>query len=558
MKMSAADHVARSLLDNRIDRIFMVTGGDGMLWIALKKAGVTMVPARSEAAAVYMADGHARITGEPTVAFGQIGSGAAIMAGAMAEPWFSHAPVIALSTSVRTSRRHRSDHHEFDHARMFDAVTKWNVTVPQAERIGELIGSAVRMARSGCPRPVHLSIPRDYLRGDVEVATPTPASVGNSLAMPDPSAVEKGLGLIAQASRPVLLAGAGVLMAEAQHALRGLVEALPLPVATSTGGKGAFAEDHALALGVVGQHSRKVANAVVGEADLVLVLGSDLGGMVTNDRRLFAADATVIQVDVDPATLGATRHVDLPIHADVGCALRAFSDALEGGSTSFDHRPWIQAVEARIGGWWQDLARLEAREEIAGTVRHETILRHLRDRAADTDVLVSDTGYAEAWTAAAYPIRSAGRHYLRPAGTLGWAFPAAMGAQLARPRDRVVCFTGDGGLAYHIGNLETAVRLRIPTITVVVNNRSFAFEHHFQKYLFGEVVPEANDFADVDYASVARAHGAFGARVSSAAELAAALDQAYRQAGPSLIDVLVDKEALAPVDHYGDRVERFI
>ena len=295
---------------------------------------------------------------------------------------------------------------------------------------------------------------------------------------------------------------------------------------------------------------------MVGEADLVLVLGSDLGGMVTDDRKLFAQDATIIQVDIDAHTLSATRHIDLPIQADAGHALTALIETLITARYEPAHSDWAMRVEGKIRDWWQELAQLESRPEQSGTVRHETILRLLRGRAGATDVLVSDTGYAEAWTAAAYPVTTPGRQYLRPAGTLGWGFPAAMGAQLARPRDRVVCVTGDGGLAYHIGNLETAVRLAIPTITVVLNNRSFAFEYHYQRYLFGEVVPEVNDFAKVDHAGVANAHGALGLRATSAQEFDDALDLAYRHDGPSLIDVAVDKEALAPVAHYGDRIKR--
>ena len=562
MSSTTPDLIANSLLKNKISCLFMVTGGDGMLWIALKKAGIKMYPARSEAAAVYMADGYARVSGLPTMTFGQIGSGATIMAGAMAEPWFSHSPVIALSTSVRTSRKYLSDHHEIDQTRMFDPVTKWNATIPSIHRIEDLISSAIRNSIIGCPGPTHISIPRDFLKSDEKIEKVKNLFNDNIKIYPHIKTedTKKVIQKITESKRPIILAGAGVLISKAENELKKFAKIFKIPVSTSTGGKGSFMEKDPLSIGVVGQHSRKVANKLIGQADLVIVLGSDLGGMVTNDRKLFSTNVKIIQIDIDIEKIGSTRTVNFPIHSDICSALQDI--ILESKSKrSFNNsisQEWLTHSQQQVQAWHKSLHRLETRSKSIGTIYHETIMKVLRQKASPTDILVSDTGYAEAWTAAIYPMLKAGRFYLRPAGTLGWAFPAAMGAQLAKPNNRVVCVTGDGGLAYHIGNLETAVRLKIPTITIVLNNQSFAFEHHYQKHLFGKVIPEVNDFAKVDHAEVARAHGAFGAKVNSEKELNEALDQAYLLKGPSIIDVSIDKEALAPVSHYGNKIKRSI
>ncbi len=168
-------------------------------------------------------------------------------------------------------------------------------------------------------------------------------------------------------------------------------------------------------------------------------------------------------------------------------------------------------------------------------------------------MLVADTGYAAAWAGALAEMRTAGRHFLRADGSLGWAFPASLGAQLAVPDKQVICVTGDGGFGYHIGDIETALRLRLPVIVIVLNNQTLAFERHVQDLLYGKVVNEVNDFLDVDYGLVARSFGAQGFRVTNIAEFGRALAVGLERRGPTIIDAVIDRDAIAPVTRY-DRV----
>lgn len=172
---------------------------------------------------------------------------------------------------------------------------------------------------------------------------------------------------------------------------------------------------------------------------------------------------------------------------------------------------------------------------------------------AEDAVLVADTGYSAAWAGALAEVRSAGRHYIRADGSLGWAYPASLGAQLAVPDRQVICVTGDGGFGYHVGDLETAVRLKLPVIVVILDNQTLAFEAHVQTLLYGHLVPEVNDFVDVDYGLVARSFGANGFRVTNAAQLRQALAVGVERRGPTIIDAVIDREALGPVTRY-DRV----
>ena len=174
-------------------------------------------------------------------------------------------------------------------------------------------------------------------------------------------------------------------------------------------------------------------------------------------------------------------------------------------------------------------------------------------RLADDAVLVADTGYSSAWAGALSEIKEAGRHFMRADGSLGWAFPAALGAQLAEPDRQVVCITGDGGFGYHIGDIETAIRHQLPVIVVILNNQTLAFEEHVQGMLYNKVVPEVNEFVDVNYGAIARAFGASGFRVANVEDFERALAHGLRRSGPTIIDAVIDREAIAPVTRY-DRV----
>jgi acetolactate synthase-1/2/3 large subunit len=186
-------------------------------------------------------------------------------------------------------------------------------------------------------------------------------------------------------------------------------------------------------------------------------------------------------------------------------------------------------------------------------MRPEAIMAVLEDQMADDAVLVADTGYSAAWAGALAEMKEAGRNFIRADGSLGWAFPGALGAQMAEPDKQVICITGDGGFGYHIGDIETAIRHQLPVIVVILNNQTLAFEEHVQNLLYGHVVPSVNEFVDVDYGLIARAFGANGFRVNNAEDFSRALAHGLERRAPTIIDAVIDREAIAPVTRY-DRV----
>jgi acetolactate synthase I/II/III large subunit len=557
---SVADAVCRTLKAYGTEYFFCLTGGDHALWIALDDVGIEVVLCRSEHAAVYAADGYARESGKPGFVYGQYGPGVANVVAGLADPYWASSPVVSLTTSMQTTSLGRYEYQELDQLPMHGPVTAWARTVVRPEQAVPFLRTAIRTATSTPAKPVHLEIPADVLRAEVDVgevyAEDGVGRVPARRAAPDPGAACQVVNALSTATRPVVLAGTGVILSEAWDELAELAELASLPVVTSIGGKGSIDETHPLSVGIVGRYSRKVANDVAGEADLVLAVGTRLGGMVTDSWRIPPPATRIVHIDADPTVLGNNYREELSVVGDAKLSLRAVCDELRARPERPTFVDWADAVAGRVAAWRQRADALGADSKLEA-IHPARVIAALRHELASTDVLVADTGYMGAWTGALYPVTAPGRHFLRAAGSLGWSLPAAIGAALAAPDRRVACVIGDGGVGYHLLELETALRCGADVTIVVLNNRSLAFEYHGQKLQWNNrVLPKVNDFLDVDYAAVARALGAEGIRVGDPSELTAAIGRALGCGRPSLVDVLIDKEALAPVTNFETIVPR--
>src|SRR6266704_2593639 len=322
--------------------------------------------------------------------------------------------------------------------------------------------------------------------------------------------------------------------------------------------RGAIREDHELALGVIGRYSRKVANDIVQECDLALVIGCRLGGLVSNSWKVPPPSTRILHVDVDTNVLGATYREEISVQGDAKLTLQALVKEAQKRNLSGDRTAWARQATERVQTWKEEVQRLASRSPEEPI--HPAAVMNARRAALDpTDIVVADTGYMGAWTGAAFPVTAPGRNYIRAAGSLGWAFPASLGAALGAPGRHVACVSGDGGFGYHLSELETALRCHIPILVVVMNNCALAFEYHEQKYNYdNHVIPHVNDFVDVDYSMVARAFGARGHRITDPRELPVRMREALQTNVPTLLDVIVDKEVYAPVTSYERVVARSI
>jgi acetolactate synthase I/II/III large subunit len=562
---TAAEAIALELKALGTSHFFLVTGGDNSIWIALQEQGVTQVLARNEASSVYMADAYARLSGRPTFVYGQYGPGASNVAGALAEPFWSLSPVVAMPTSMRRQHRHRYEYQELEQLYLFAGVSKWQAEAQIPQQVPHLVRAGAARATAAPPGPVYVGVPSDVLEQPIEGYTPPAGTGAEDVRRPwrphaAPTLVEQAARLVDEAERPVIVAGNGVHLARAQPALAALAERLHVPVVTSLAGKGAIAEQHELAFGTVGRYSRRYANDIVREADLVLAVGSRLGGLVTDSYRLLPSDVSIVHVDIDESALGYNYPVTVGIQADAGSFLDQYHQLLDSDGTD----PATDARKDRVAMLAERRAAWNARRvELAGSdgtdgreMRPEAVLDVINRRAPAETTVVADTGYAAAWSGALFETRRSAQDFLRADGSLGWAFPAALGAKLAVPDQSVLCVTGDGGFGYHVGELETARRLGIPVVVVILNNQSLAFELHVQQHLYGTVVSAVDDFVDVDYAAIARAFGVEGQRVSTGPEFGEVFDKALRSDSVTVIDALIAKDAIGPVTRYDSVRER--
>jgi acetolactate synthase-1/2/3 large subunit len=538
--------------------IFTLTGAPQTPLIEMQnREGVRVVLARSERSALAMADAYARIAGRPTFGLVQYGPGATYLPPSIIDAYWASSPLIALSGTTTTDTRYRYEYQEVEQTSMFSAMTKWAGDLPRPERIADVLRTVVRAAVSGVPGPAYLGIPADWFGKRLATAPDLYAETAflKTAALrvaPMAEDVERAIALLAGARRPVLLAGGGVMLSEAWQELTALAEALQIPVVTSMAGKGSIAEVHPLAVGTCGRYSRKVANDVLGDADFCLAVGTRLSSMGTDVFKYPRKGTRIVHIDLDPNSLGRTYREELSIVGDARVALVMLREATQSeGPNGRPWAAWTKEVEGRVAAWREDVERVSRDPAVGGRLNPYHLMRLLDHHIGGNDLLVADTGYMAAWAVTVLEQKQPGRSTLRAAGSLGWAFPATFGAKLAAGgKRRVFGLSGDGGIGYHIADLETALRLKIPAIQIVLNNSSLAFEYDVQKYVHGELCPEASDFLDVSFADVARAFGAHGERVTTPEEFIPALRRAEDSGKPAIIDLVVSRELPPPVTRY--------
>jgi acetolactate synthase-1/2/3 large subunit len=514
---------------------------------------IERVVTHGEKAAAYMADGYARVSGRPGVAAAQV-VGALNLAAGLREPFLAGSPVIALTGGRLPATKFRQVYQEIDDLPAFGPVTKFNATIDDAGRFPDMLRHAFRIATTGAPGPVHLQVQGnegqlDTAETDAEpIVEPGFARVPPVRPAPDDDSVAAALRLLAAAARPVIVAGGGVRLSGAAAELVALAEALRIPVATSANGKDTIPGTHPLSVGVAGTYSRECANQVVARADLVCFIGTGTGSMTTHFWAVPPIGTPAIQIDIEASHLGRNYPLRAAVAADAKAALtRMLALAPEHGQP--DRAAWLAEVD-RLEADWRERYR-EVLTSDAVPIRPERIGAELTAGLPGDAVLVVDTGHAGMWMAQFHDITTPDQSYLRSAGHLGWAFSAGVGAKCAAPDRPVVVFTGDAGLYYHLGEIETAVRRRVNLITVVNNNHGGnQSKRGFDRAYGGQATDQSRElwtYRDVDFARIAGEMGALGIRVDRPGDLAKALDQALSADRPVVVDVHTDIGVVAPL-----------
>lgn len=515
--------------------------------------GVRKILTHGEKAAAYMADGYARASGRPGICLAQQ-IGASNLAAGLRDSWMAGSPVVAVTGGPATAGRYRRAYQEVEDFTQFDSVTKLSVQVDEVTRLPDLLRHAFRAATSGAPGPVHLRLRGSHGQGiDVE-ADLQPLSEAQFSRVPafrpapEAERVREAVAQLASAERPIIVAGGGVVMSQARAELVALAEKMQIPVATSLTAKGSIPDDHALSVGVAGVYSRACANQAVSEADLVFFVGNHTGGQVTANWRIPAAGTRVIQLDIEGAELGRNYPNSVSLLGDAKVALRMMTDAAPG-KVAEARAKWIARVQQLVKEWRAKMDPMLRSEAVP--LRPERLCREITEALPDNGVVVSDTGHAGMWSGQMMDLTRPGQGYIRCEGSLGWGLPGAMGVKCALADRPVLCFTGDGGIYYHLPELETAARHGINLVVVINNNSALNQEiplvrdayKEKRDALSGEIwrfQPKA------DLAKVAEALGCAAFRVEKPGQLKELLPKAWSMNRPVVIDCISEDQALAP------------
>ncbi len=549
-RMTGAKFLADTVGGHGISHVFFMPYIGPRALMEMESLGIKRVQTHGEKAAAYMADGYARAKRGPSLCMAQ-SVGAVNLAAGLQDAYLACSPVIAITGREKQVNQQRHAYQEVNHAAPFSAVTKYSALVSTTEQLPIYLRQAFRSATTGTPGPVHLDL-EGHLgevvidgEADIEVFIEEMFSL---LPPVRPEAeserVIEALQLLSQARRPIIVAGGGVTLSGARDELVVLAEKLSIPVATALNAKAMFPHDHPLAVGVPGSYSRDCANQALYEADLVFFIGSHTGGQVTNGYIVPPQGTPVIQLDINAEELGRNYPIKVGLQGDVRNSLRRM---IEHVRIVEPRTEWNSRVQELVQNWRQKVSGMVNSEIVP--MRPERLCRELTNYLPSDAILVSDTGHSGVWTGTMVDLKHPDQEFIRCSGSLGWGLPASMGAKCAYPDRPVLCFTGDGGIWYHLSELETAVKSGINAVILVNNNHSLNQEQSGVESVYGGRTAGSDElwlFPDVDFARVAESMGCFGITVKKPSELSGALDQAFAVGKPAVIDVKTHVEGIAP------------
>lgn len=541
-KMNGATYFARLLEAYGVTHVFFM---DAVLRRALAEMEDTKIHrilGHSEKGVGYMADGYARISGKPGLCFAQ-SVGAANLAASLQDPYLGYSPVIAMTGRHVAAMQYRNSYQEVEHGPLFTPVTKFHAQMEVIEQMPHLIRQAFREATTGSPRPVHLDIAgftgdaitpheADFPIDVDQVHTRFPAF----RPAPDPAVIAQAVAAIAKSKQPVIIGDRGVVIAGADEALRAFGEKIQAPITTTLDAKSTMVESDTLFRGMAGLYGRTCTNRMIDQADLVIYVGSNTSDHTTGGWKLPRSGTPIIQIDIDPVELGRNYPNTIGILSDVGKGL----EALTAAATRVERSEWLASSKKLVDDWWQEQMPELLRDEVP--MRPQRLCRLLTEVLPEDAILVADTGYSALWSGNLVELRHRKQTFMRAAGSLGWSFPAAIGAKAAAPERTVVCFTGDGGFAYHLPELETARRWGLNTITIVNNNHclsqgvknlNIAYSHREEEGRKSECYV----YRETDFAKVAQSFDCFGITVERPEDFKAAFAAALASNLPAVIDV---------------------
>jgi acetolactate synthase-1/2/3 large subunit len=541
VQMTGSQALMHALEKEGVTIVFGMPGGANLpMYDELTRSNLRHVLVRHEQSAAHMADGYGRIKRKAGVCFATSGPGATNLVTGIGTAYMDSGPVVAVTGQVPRSMIGRDAFQECDIVGICTSITKYCFQPRTVTEIPEVVKKAFYLAESGRPGPVLIDVPKDVQQETAEVTFPELIKIrGYSPHVdPDIEEVAKGVELLLKAERPMIMAGGGVHISGAFHELQALAELLMIPVVTTFKGKGAFPENHPLALGPIGMHGHAEANKLIIEADVLLAIGARFSDRSVGKFDEFGQNMKIIHIDIDPAEIGKNKAVDVPIVGDVKASLRALVKMLTKRVAKRDgESSWLKHVR-EVRDAMQSAIKDQPREITA-----RKSLKKLRELLPAESIVTTEVGQCQMWSSLHFDIMQPGTFFSSTGlGTMGFGFPASIGAKAARPEVPVVDIAGDGSFNMTENSLAVAVNDNFPVIVFLMNNLSLGMVAQWQRLFYNRRYMGIDLKGGPDFVKIAEAYGAQGIRAQSMDELDMAIKAALKSDVATVIDIPIDPE----------------
>ena len=554
MRLTGGQIVCESLIREGVDVLFGLPGGAILpLYQTLPEyPQLRHILVRHEQGAAHAADGYARVTGRPGVAWATSGPGATNLITGIATAQMDSVPMVIITGQVSRAAIGSDAFQETDTTGITLPVTKHNYLVMHASEVATAIKEAFHIASTGRPGPVLVDIPKDVFQEETEFEYPDTVDLAGYKPRVEGhvAQIKKAAKLIAEAKRPVILAGHGVIFSGAYDELRELAEKAQVPVITTLLGISSFPDDHVLCVGMPGMHGMAYASLAIEEADLLIALGMRFDDRITGKTSAFALGSKKIHVDIDPSEIGKNVKVDVPIVGDLKHVLQKMNRYVAPAA----HLEWIQRIEELK----KDHPSMNIRE--TDKLLPQFIIRELSNATNGEAIVVTGVGQHQMWAAQHYMFNEP-RSFVTSGGSgaMGYEVPGAMGAQVGRPDKTVWSVAGDGGFQMTMAELATLVENRIPVKFAIMNNGYLGMVRQWQEFFYDRSYVATNYTANPDFVKLADAFGMLGIRVTDKTQVRTAIERAMEYDGPALIDFVVEEEEnVYPMIPAGQTIQELI
>ena len=543
--MRGGEAIIESLKNMGVKTIFGYPGGQTIpFYDMLYDADINHILVRHEQAAAHAADGYARASGRVGVCLATSGPGATNLVTGIGTAYMDSSPIVAITGQVPTHLIGNDAFQEADIIGITMPIVKYSYQPKNPDLIPSIIKSSFEIASTGRPGPVLIDVPKEVQEGELTkfddslIETPgyNPTIKGNIRQ------VKKARDLIKEAKRPMILAGAGVIISNACAELRKFAETINAPVMTSLLGKGAFDETNDLALGMLGMHGRKVSNDYINESDLLIAIGIRFSDRTTGRIESFAPDTKIIHIDIDPAEIGKNVEVDLPIVGDARNILSSLNKVLTTYRPSSDVNKWTDMIKQKK----IELLPRVTYDDVP--LKPQTVIKEIAEVLTPESILTTDVGQNQMWAAHFFDTQKP-RKFISSGGlgTMGFGFPAAIGAKVACPDDSVVSLNGDGGFLMVCQELATVREYDLPVIAIVLENRTLGMVYQWQSLLYNERHSQTLLGNSPDFVKLAESFGVNATRITKPGETKEALSSAIKDNEPVLLNVVIDPEEALPM-----------